>query len=178
MTETFERRGFELRQAGDGGRTLFGTAVHYGAQSRIIPGLMEEWAAGSAEVRPGAIANVAHDRSRPLARHGIGLRFIDGPEALRAEIDLPATADGNDVLELVRIGVFRGFSLEFLATAEDWPTPGHRIIRSAQIAGVAVVDDPAAAGATIDEVRARLADAEAADALAAANRVAACLVWT
>ena len=78
--------------------------------------------------------------------------LADSATELRATLTLPDTSDGRDVRELVRTGVFRGFSLEFRASTEDW-SGDRRMISKATLQGFAVVDDPAYVGATVHEKR-------------------------
>ena len=153
----FERRAFEFSQTAAG--TLEGIIVPYGVPSRIAGVFSEEFRAGAMRYGDGVLVNRQHDRAKPLARLGYGLALTDGADALRARLTLPDTVDGRDVRELVKAGVLRGFSAEFRAIAEDWPSPETRIITEAELGGIAVVDDPAHEGSIIEEVRARIADA-------------------
>ena len=149
-----ERRAVEFRQTAPG--IIEGIVIPYGSGSTIAGLFSETFEPGS--VRYGSvIANRQHDRARPLARLGFGLALEDAPGALRARIELPDTAEGRDTRALVETGVLRGLSAEFQAVREDWPSPTERVIREAELHGIAVVDDPAHSGAVIDEVRARLA---------------------
>ena len=150
--DALERRAVEFRVAdgGTGLAVLTGTAMPYGERSRIGP-FTEEFRAGSLKA-DDVIANVMHRRDRPLARQGSGLVLTDGPSALEIRLALPDTADGRDTLELVRSGVLQGLSVEFRAIKEAWEGK-HRIIHSAALTGVAVVDRSAYAGATLHEGR-------------------------
>ena len=63
------------------------------------------------------ILNRQHDRAKPLARTGGGgLEIIDSPTELRLQADLPDTPTGREAITLVRNGILRGFSIEFVAT--------------------------------------------------------------
>ena len=154
-----ERRAFEFRQTDSG--ALAGIVIPYGAPSRIAGVFTEEFRPGSMRYADGGVlVNRQHDRAKPLARLGHGLTLTDGPDALRATLTLPDTADGRDVRELVKAGVLTGFSAEFQSVAEDWPAPDTRIVTDATLHAIGVVDDPAHESALIAEVRARLKHSE------------------
>jgi len=136
-----ERRYAELRADG---RRLAGVAVRYGdtaalpwGEERIEPGAFGDVA--SADV----VLNIQHDRGRPLARTGgAGLDLRDSPAALEVAAELPDTRDAADVLAMVRSGVLRGLSIEFVPRAER-DDAGVRVIEAADLVGMAVVDKPA-----------------------------------
>ena len=149
-----ERRAVEFR-ATDAG-VIEGILIPYNTPSRIGGVFNEEFAAGSVRVMPGLLANRQHDRSRPLARLGHGLAITDTGVEVRAALTLPDTAEARDVQALVKAGVLTGFSAEFRAIAEDWPAVDRRVIRDAELMGLAVVDNPAHESALIAEVRAKM----------------------
>jgi len=69
---------------------------------------------------PGSIAfrdvilNLQHDRKLPLAlSDGCGLELRDGPDALRAVIESPDTADGRDARTLIQRRVLRACPSSF-----------------------------------------------------------------
>ena len=103
------------------------------------------------------ILNVQHDRARPIARTGGGgLVLVDGPRALEIRAELPRTRDAEDALELVRLRVLRGLSVEFAATRER--QEGRlRVVEGADLSGLGVVDRPAYTGATVSARGAALA---------------------
>ena len=153
-----ERRAVEFRATAPG--VIEGVVIPYSAPSRIDGLFTETFSPGS--VRYGSvIANRQHDRGRALARLGHGLILEDTAVALRARIELPDTTEGRDTKALIEAGVLRGLSAEFRTVREEWPAPTERLIHEAELHGLAIVDDPAHAGAVIDEVRARLAAASA-----------------
>ena len=149
-----ERRAVTFRQSGPG--VVEGVLIPYGAPSRIGGIFSESFRAGSVTWPTGVLANVQHDRARPLARLGHGLELSDGPSELRAMLTLPDTQEGRDTRVLIESGVLRGLSAEFHATREEWPTATERIIHEAELRGLAVVDDPGHDSALIAEVRARI----------------------
>ena len=101
-----------------------------------------------------SILHWQHERSRPLARtQGGGLVLTDSPEQLEIAAEMPNTRDGDDALELASKGILRGFSTEFHARRERYQGDT-RIIESALLPGVGMVDQPAYPQSVITEIRA------------------------
>lgn len=142
---------------------LAGVAMPYGSVAELGGGLRERFEKGAfgADVeRADVMANWQHAREAPLGRTGGGgLILADGPDALRAELILPATAAGRDVAELAKKRVLRGFSVEFRAAADRFEA-GVRVVMRATLSGLAVVDRPAY-GEALAALRARALDAAA-----------------
>ena len=132
-----ETRFTEIRAEG---KRLVGTVVSYGDVA-VVAGQPERFAPGSLLCND-AILNRQHQRDRPLARTGAGLVLRDTPDGLHMEAELPSTSEANDVLTLVRSGVLRGLSAEFEVLAEHFEA-GVRVIDSANLSGLAIVDRPA-----------------------------------
>ena len=130
------------------GRRLEGVVLRYGDRADL---------GGAVElVRPGAFdpigdvrLNVQHRRDRLVARTGAGLVLIDGPRELSMRADVAATRDGDDVLTMVRHGLLRGLSVEFIPS--DWSTGAGGVIevKRARLVGIGVVDSPAYKGSTV-----------------------------
>ena len=98
-----------------------------------------------------AIANLHHERSKPIARtNGGGLTLIDSPVELRARIELPDTSDGRDARELVKRRILRGLSVEFASLKESF-IDGVRCIESATLFGLGIVGKPAYANSALRE---------------------------
>lgn len=147
-----EKRFFELREMGDE-RRFQGVAIPYNEKTRI--GHFEEIFLPKSLATGGEIRlNFQHDRKRPLCvnKEGGGLILTDGPDAMRAEIDLPNTGDGKDARELIKRGVITGLSVEFRAVVDEW-RGNSRTIHKAELLGLALVDRPQYAGATLEEIR-------------------------
>lgn len=141
MTREVRHSQVELRAEG---RRLFGTAIRYGDESRMLFG-RERFEPGAFGDLAGAdvILNASHRRDRPLARTGGGgLELADSPEALTFTAELPQTRDADDTLALVRGRVLRGASIEFLAT-RDRDESGVRVVEAATLTGIGIVDSPA-----------------------------------
>ena len=136
-----EYRFMELR-AESNSRQLSGIAVQYGDIARM-PWGEERIDAGAFGSIGDILLNRQHDRGRPLARtNGGGLTLTDSSNALKMTANLPETRDADDVLELVRSGVMRGLSTEFIAEDEEF-SGSLRIIHQARLVGLAVVDQGA-----------------------------------
>ena len=126
--------------------TVEGVAVNY-TDTAKIPGpsglVMESIRAGAFGRVGDVVANIQHDRKRPLARTGGGgLDLSDGPERMTARLSLPDTTDGRDARILLDRGVLRGLSVEMIVNDEDY-TGRERIINRAELKGLALVDRPA-----------------------------------
>ncbi len=164
--ETRYAAGLEIRAGGDGKPdVLTGIALPYGERA-TMGRFSEEFRAGSLKpAADGVLLNAMHDRGRPLARTPGTLRLLDGPDALRIEADLPDTVEARDTAALVRAGVLTGLSVEFRiagADGERWEG-AHRVVTSATLGAIAVVDKPAYPGASL-EARWKAAQARIAPA--------------
>ena len=119
------------------GRTVSGTALRYGDVANM--GRFREMFVSGAFAPIGSVAlNLQHDSQRVLARTGNGLVLADGPRSLEVRADLKGSAEH----ELVKRGALRGFSIEFRAKDQRYEG-GTRIIESAELTGLALVDEPA-----------------------------------
>ena len=139
---------FEVRQEGD--RAIVeGAAMPYGEKANIA-GVFTE------TVEPGAFAgrmedvvvNYMHQREAPIARtDGGGLTLTDSAERLTARVEIPAYR--NDIIDQVKRKILRGFSVEMYVKDEAWPQADERVIKKAQLSGLALVDTPAYDKATM-----------------------------
>lgn len=134
-----EFRFVEFRQSGE--NTIEGRVVRYGSFAEIGGSLRERFAPGSVS-HSDVIANIQHERAKPVARTGAGLTLVDSAAELRATIAMPDTAYGREARELVQAGILRGLSMEFLAHQEDWEGSERTIMR-AELVGIGIVDRPA-----------------------------------
>lgn len=150
---TVERRFAAFRAEGG---TVAGVAVPYGAASQIGT-FRETILAGAFGTIPEIRVNVQHDRGRSIAvnRAGGGLELADSADALRARVELPEHGEGPAIRELVERGVLGGFSVEMRVTKDRWEGRA-RTVERAKLVGLALVDQPAHAGA-IAELEARFA---------------------
>ena len=121
------------------GRTLSGTVLRYGDLS---PEHRERFAPGAFAPVPDVPLNLQHDRSVVLLPAG-RYALTDSPRALEVRAELPAE---SAALKLVRRGALSGFSIEFHSRAERREA-GVRVIESAALVGVALVDVPSYRGA-------------------------------
>ena len=139
-----ERRFCELRAPPDGRRILEGVAVRYGDVAKL-PWGRERIRAGAFAPIGDVLANVMHDRARPIGRTGDrgGLSLDDGPDELALRLTLPRTRDADDVLILIRQRILRALSVEFQPLKETLDEGDVRVIERAELIGVGVVDRPA-----------------------------------
>ena len=119
--------------------------MRYDSPTTLFGGrLTESFAAGSFEnlSSPEIVCNVMHCRERILARNGQAMTLEDGPTELRISVDLPTTREGEDAAELVRSGVMRGWSVEFVSR-RSVDKAGVRHVTRALLGAVSLVDSPA-----------------------------------
>lgn len=135
------------------GREVEGTVLRYGDTAKL-PWGQERFVRGGITWTPDTMLTLQHDRTKALARVGAGLVLEDGAEALTMRATMPNTSLGNDTLELVRSGVLRGLSLEFLPTRTR--NEGRvSVIESARMTGLSIVDVPAYSESVIARERAK-----------------------
>lgn len=142
-----ELRYVEVRAEGSG---LSGVAVTYGAVARAGPTGRELFEPGAFAGRMADVTlNRQHERGRILVRTGAGLTLTDSPEALRFAAELGETREERDTLDLVRRGVLRGASVEFVPLRENI-VAGVRRIAEAALVRIGIVDTPAYPGSTVE----------------------------
>ena len=143
----------EIRAADADSRVLVGTVLSYGDVAVIRGGVRERFEPRAFEGRMAdVILDVLHDRGRPIARTGSGLELLDSAAALELRADLPPSAAGTEALQLVRAGILRGLSVKFRAIREAM-VAGERVIRTAQLLAVGIVDRPAYPRSTVEARR-------------------------
>ena len=133
------------------GRTLRGVLVQYGDVAKDVHERIEPGAFGEVD-QLDVVLNMQHQRGRPLTRTGAGLTLRDSAERLEVEAVLPSTRDSDDVLELVKSGVLRGLSAEFVPVSMR-REGGVDVVETARLIGLAVVDQPSFSESIITEVR-------------------------
>ena len=141
-----ERRFQEFRAEGD---TVSGPLLVYGDEARFGD-WRERFEPGALHIGNDVIANLQHDRSRPVARTGAGLSLKSDDQAVRASITWPNTSYAREARELVDAKIVRGFSVEFRAVKEAWEGKT-RVIREAVLLGLGLVDRPAYPASVIAE---------------------------
>ena len=130
----------EIR-ATPGSREIAGVAVSYSDVARL-PWGQERFLPGSISWTDSTMLTLQHDRSKPLARVGAGLVLEDGENALTMRATMPRTSLGEDTLTLVRAGVLRGLSLEFVPSRTK-NEGSVMVVEAAKMTGLSVVDVPA-----------------------------------
>ncbi|MDE0456336.1 MAG: HK97 family phage prohead protease [Chromatiales bacterium] len=143
------RAALEFRVTPDG-RGVSGTALRYGDTAVIAGGVRERFEAGafSSDSMPEIRLNLQHSRtnvSGPVV-------WADGPYSLEFRAD--NLEEG--VVNLIRRGAIQAASVEFRAVEED-RADGERVIRRAELTGLALVDQGAYPDSRI-ELRHRRSD--------------------
>lgn len=134
---------------------LSGVAIRYGETATIGGNMRERFERGafgeSAGARADVILNLHHDRRRPIARTGDGgnLTLEDSSDALRVTATDLTMGDGAAAVAMIKRGILRGLSVEFVTERERRAADGERVIERARLMGVAVVDRPAYEGAIV-----------------------------
>ena len=136
---TWERR--EGTVLAPEGRELRGLCLPYGVET-TVHGVRERFESQAATSTGEAILNAYHRDDRPLAREPGTLFFESRADGFYLRADLPATAEADDALALVRADILNGFSVEFRADEEKL-VGGVRVIERATVAGVALLTRPA-----------------------------------
>ena len=131
----------------DGGRAVSGTVMRFGDEANI-EGVFRERMARNALRAEDTILNLQHDRSKPLARLGGTLRFIETGDALELRAEIVSTPSGDEALTLIEAGIIRGISVEMRVLKDEWAQPGAsqlplRMVTDAVMHGVSLVDRPA-----------------------------------
>ena len=101
------------------GRELSGLALPFNSEGRI--GLTRErFAPGSIETTGDVIANLMHQRAKPIARQPETLELRIDSEGLHVRATLPNDIPAADeALAGVRANIYRGWSVEFRALRES-----------------------------------------------------------
>ena len=131
------------------GRMLVGPALRYGEVS----------ASHRERFEPGAFAlddgktrwlDVGHDRQIIIAHtDGGGLELNDTGDALEVRATLAEIPPADAAIEGIKLGLLRGFSIEFFAR-EETDVDGVRVIGKADLAGVGLVKNPSYRGSTAE----------------------------
>lgn len=142
-----ERRFAELR-AGDGDfPAISGVAIRYGDIASIAGRFRETFRAGAFGdiATADVVLNLHHERAIPVARTaGGGLELRDTADSLDAIVNMPPTQAARDAIALIRAGVIRGFSIEFVVPRGGDSFSGDlRTVTRAEIRGLGLVARPA-----------------------------------
>ncbi len=145
----------EFREDKTGLGKVSGVILRYGDVAGI-GAFTEEFEAGAMKPYSGPIvANILHDRSRLLASRPGNMSLDFGAREVRAEFDLPDTADGREAVELIRMGVLASFSAEFRVDKDTWDGQ-HRTIQAATLYGLGLVAQPAYPASQVDRALAQI----------------------
>ena len=139
-------RHIEFRQEQDG--VISGTVLRYGDTAHIGRSFHERFLPGSVHY-DDVVLNLLHDRQQPVSRIGAGLELSDNPDGLTLRSILPNTVHGRHAKELIDANIIRGLSAEFISQDESYDR-GMRVIKKAELLGVALVDRPAYPSSLLD----------------------------
>ena len=156
----------ELREEGQGARTISGYAVKWDMRSHPL-GLFTRFR----EVfKRGAFTETlqnddvralwSHDTSKVLGRTKNGtLRLQEDDIGLRFELDLPNNTQGNDAYESIKRGDVDGVSFGFRASEEQWDESDPKnVLRSIHKAGLLEISPVGFPAYPDSQVDARSAD--------------------
>jgi uncharacterized protein len=144
----------EIREDGDGNRTLSGYAVKWEKKS-VVMGYYRKF---REQFRQGAFTESlqkedqrflwSHDTSKVLGRtKNNTLRLMEDSIGLRFELDLPKTTLGNDTFETIKRGDVDGVSFGFNMISEEIEEPDDdlmlRTVTKAKLLEVSAVAFPA-----------------------------------
>jgi HK97 family phage prohead protease len=141
------------------GRTVHGIAVPYGQVAEVSDG---DGRAYLERFEFGACARTIRERGskvKLLAQHdhrrfpiGKATSLVERSDGLHGEFAIPATAEGDDVLTLIRDGVLDSFSVGFRGIRERWDGDV-RVRTEVALIEVSLVGLPAYEGALVGGVR-------------------------
>ena len=134
-------------------REIAGTVVRYGDTANL-PWGQERFVRGGITWTDDTMLTLQHDRTKALARVGAGLTLEDGENALTMTATMPRTSLGDDTLELVRAGVLRGLSLEFIPSRTRQENRV-AVVEEAKMTGLSIVDVPAYSESVVATERAK-----------------------
>jgi len=120
---------------------ITGVLLRYGDTARFGT-FTERFEPGALKMDADLIANLMHDRMRPVARTGAGLTVTDDGSTVEARIEWPETVYAREARELVQAGVLKGLSVEFRAAKSRFEGR-ERVITEARMTGLGIVDRPA-----------------------------------
>ena len=130
--------GLEVR-----GSRVGGVAMRYGDRASLGRGVSEVFAPASLRPDADMLVNIRHDPGKVVST-APAVQFL--PDRVEVEFDAPPA-----VLDEVRNGGLRHFSIEFRAQAEHFDTASFtRTVKDAVLAGVALVDRPAYRGTSVE----------------------------
>ena len=114
--------------------------------------------------RADVVLDMQHDRTKPLARTGgSGLSLDDSDVRLEINATITETPTGDEALQLVKDRILRGLSVLFRPTEWRIEDGDIFVVEKADLLAIGVVDKPAYKKATINNYRAMMVQARAAE---------------
>ena len=147
-----EYRSFGSFSLGGSSGSIKGKVICYGESALIGNQFEERFQSGCFGSITDCLVNIQHDRKRPVARQGNDLILNNSDSLLEATIDLTGTPLGEECRAMIDKNILRGLSAEFICEIDEW-AGSKRIIKEAELCGIGIVDKPAYAGSTIQEIR-------------------------
>ena len=132
---------FEFRASDSGLGVVSAVIVRYGDVAKVGMGLTEEVGRGSFTVGQWW-ANRMHERQAILGATGSNLKVVEGADALRFRLELPATQLGRDTAYELDEGFLLGASVELGMVTATY-RGAHRLITKSTAIRFALVDKPA-----------------------------------
>lgn len=133
MTNTIRAAG-RLLAADVDGRRLSYLLLPYGEAGRTNKGTLTA-SAGSVELPDKIVANMEHDRTRPV---GVSVELVEAADGVRASFDIAPTTAGDDLLVEARMGLRPGVSVEI-----DAPVIRGGKLLAGKLSGAGFVAQPA-----------------------------------
>ena len=121
----------------------------YGSTARIFGAFDERVEAGAFSGLEDVVLNRMHVQEDLIARTGGGGLVLDDSE-IRLHLRAEVPEYRADIRDLVSRRILRGLSVEMRVTAEDWPTNQTRIVRAAELRGIALVHRAAYSDTTLN----------------------------
>lgn len=128
---------------------------YYGEKfyERIMPGAFSKTLLN----RTDQVMLVNHDWDKVVGKRNVNLELNEDAEGLRFKLTVPNTTDGNDLLEMVRMGLIDGCSFGFRVVDEDtrWDDNWtfYRDVKEVELFEITATPFPAYASTTIGENR-------------------------
>ena len=149
----FRYAAFEIHEGENGVGIVKGTVLRFGDVATFDCGTEEIRSGAFGDVSKGSfVANRRHIQDQVLGMTGHNLKICGDEERVTAELELPDTQLGKQVLAEIRAGQITGMSLELRAEKQFLTTNyRHRVITAARWSGFGLVGVPAYPGSILEQ---------------------------